>query len=118
MKSLRISLDHFSEKGLGSKSDWTPDQMGLFLKKSIMNEDFLKIFFEDFSAEGILDDWIGLDWKKGQFGIKFRTKNLTAIYIGLESTEDLSFSRIDIRWKCTWCILVGEWSLRHPIWTR
>ena len=96
IKNLRIKMDHFAEKRLGSKSDWIPDKIASFLKNILLvNNPFRTEYLEDFKdigAEGILDNWIGLDCKQGQFGIKFRTKKLTTICISLKSTEVLNFS--------------------------
>ena len=93
IKSLGISMDNFSEKGLESKLDWSPDKIASFLKKNTPPS-FHILYSEDVSAEEILDNWIGLDFEQGQFGIKFRTKRLREICIRLVSTEDLSF------WSC------------------
>ena len=68
---------------------------------SMMYELGLRMFFDaDFIS--ILDD----------------APTLIGAWLYANLSRLLSFSRIDIRWKCTWCILVGEWPLRHPIWTR
>ena len=87
IKRLGISMDHFSEK---EQLDWTSEQIAFFLKNTIRFPDFLKGHFEDFGTEGILDNWIGLDFKHGRFEIKFRTKYLAAVCISL-FTEEMIF---------------------------